>query len=452
MSQQQTFFENGNIPTVLLETLSDDVGTKTSPVGYNIQLQGHVNNQSGKFSTVLHSASGIMNVNPMSVTRWIVDSLGFNGTHQTIQSAITSASSGDTIAVMDGTYVEDPVLKAGVDLVAYTADAFEPNVIIQGNLQASFAGVVSMSGIQIETNSNYCLSVTGSNNTVVNMYDCYINCLNHDGINFTSSSSSSGININLSHTEINNSAYKLFNHSAAGGLAFRWSGVGNSAASSVASVCSGSGVLSFQDCNVNIPIVTSGSSSFGMWNCIEDTVLAGAISLTLGGTGANVVYNNTINSGTQTGIYVGSGATVGADLNVINSSATNAIDGPGTFNYSLISMIGSSSKINATNQNSGTALIGAVQTTLPASYPYTTLATDNVILVDTSSAANTINLMTGPKAGQSYRIKDRNGNATTNNITITPATGNIDGASNYVISLNYGSVDLVYNGTQWNIL
>lgn len=95
---------------------------------------------------------------------------------------------------------------------------------------------------------------------------------------------------------------------------------------------------------------------------------------------------------------------------------------------------------------SGSALVNV---TAPGAYPYTTLATDNVIIVDTS-AARTIIPMAAPATGQTYRIKDNVGSAAANNITITPSGNNIDGAASYVINNNYGSVDIVYNGTQWN--
>lgn len=90
-----------------------------------------------------------------------------------------------------------------------------------------------------------------------------------------------------------------------------------------------------------------------------------------------------------------------------------------------------------------------VKITTPGAYPYTTLSSDYVILVDTS-AARTITPLGSPTTGQTYRIKDNVGSAAANNITITPSGKNIDGAASYVISSNYGSVDIVYNGTQWN--
>ena len=76
-----------------IKTLSDDVNTPVSPTGTgNIQLVGHVVEQgSTKFSTVV-SGANLINLNPMSSFRWIVDKLGFNGTHTTITSAMASAN------------------------------------------------------------------------------------------------------------------------------------------------------------------------------------------------------------------------------------------------------------------------------------------------------------------------------------------------------------------------
>lgn len=92
-----------------------------------------------------------------------------------------------------------------------------------------------------------------------------------------------------------------------------------------------------------------------------------------------------------------------------------------------------------------------VKTISPGAYPYTTLTTDFVILVDTS-VARTINLIATPVTGTTYRIKDNVGTAATFNITITPAAGTIDGAASLVVNSNWGSVDVCYNGTSWRVL
>lgn len=79
--------------------------------------------------------------------------------------------------------------------------------------------------------------------------------------------------------------------------------------------------------------------------------------------------------------------------------------------------------------------------------------TDQVLIVNKASgSATALTLPASPTVGMMYRIKDGKGDAGTNNITITPSSGTIDGSANLVINGNYTSVDLVYNGTEWNIL
>ena len=82
---------------------------------------------------------------------------------------------------------------------------------------------------------------------------------------------------------------------------------------------------------------------------------------------------------------------------------------------------------------------------------YTALVTDRNIDI-TATGAFALSLP-GPaasnNAGQLYTIKDVAGNAGTFNITITPATGTIDGAATFVLSTNYASVTLYSDGTNY---
>jgi hypothetical protein len=91
-----------------------------------------------------------------------------------------------------------------------------------------------------------------------------------------------------------------------------------------------------------------------------------------------------------------------------------------------------------------------LQTTITPSN-YAALSTDCMI-VCTQSAAITITLPASPTAGNTYFVKDKSGTAITNNITVSGNGKNIDGASTYVISLNYESAGFVFDGLSWNIM
>lgn len=83
----------------------------------------------------------------------------------------------------------------------------------------------------------------------------------------------------------------------------------------------------------------------------------------------------------------------------------------------------------------------------------TVTTTDDVIIVNKGTgAATTVNLMASPASGTRLTIKDGKGDAATNNMTITPNAGNIDGAGTFVMNTNYQSNDFIYNGTQWNVV
>lgn len=81
------------------------------------------------------------------------------------------------------------------------------------------------------------------------------------------------------------------------------------------------------------------------------------------------------------------------------------------------------------------------------------LANVSLILVNKDSgAATAITLPTANYVGQTWIIVDAKGDAGTNNITITPASGNINGSATYTINENYESVILVWDGTNYTIV
>lgn len=80
----------------------------------------------------------------------------------------------------------------------------------------------------------------------------------------------------------------------------------------------------------------------------------------------------------------------------------------------------------------------------------TAVNTDVYICVNkTTGAASAVALFTSPTTGYVLTVLDCKGDASTNNITITPAAGLIDGSATFVINTAFGAWQAVYTGTIW---
>lgn len=123
----------------------------------------------------------------------------------------------------------------------------------------------------------------------------------------------------------------------------------------------------------------------------------------------------------------------------INSTSTHA------------SLISGSVTLGASAGTAVHQLNGGVRHTVRSISGATTLdttTTDYIVLANSSSAAFTVTLPAAT-SGRKIIIKDSGGSAQTNNITVSPASGTIDGAASFVINNNYQSIDLVSDGTNW---
>lgn len=311
-----------------LQGLSDDVNTFVSPAGSpeKIQLVGHVVEQGAtKFSTVV-AGTNLLNINPMSSARWIVDALGFNGTHTTISSAIASATSGDTILVLPGTYTENPALKTGVNITAFLGDSITPNVIINGKCTYSSAGATSISNVTLQTNSDFCLEVTGSSASTVLINNCFINTLNHTSINYTTASVGSALRFDHCTESASTTGITFLTATSTGNILLYYTFISGGGDFTSATTTSAT-FFNFQHSFFNYPItisstggITAGFTTFG----------AAAIALTINGSRNASLSQCTIGSGTFSAMSIGATATVANCT--INSSNTNVFTGAGTIN------------------------------------------------------------------------------------------------------------------------
>lgn len=162
--------------------------------------------------------------------------------------------------------------------------------------------------------------------------------------------------------------------------------------------------------------------------------------------------------GSQTlhGIPYGGGAT--AALNWLAEASNGQIPIGNTGNPPALGNITSTDGSVSVNNGPGTIDL-SVPSLAPANYvnvthamsPYTVLTNDYFISCDVSLGVVTILLPNAPATKKEFVVKDRTGNASINNITVSTVGGavNIDGSTSYIISDPYESSDFLFNGTTY---
>lgn len=110
--------------------------------------------------------------------------------------------------------------------------------------------------------------------------------------------------------------------------------------------------------------------------------------------------------------------------------------------------------VNAANSITISAVTGALvlSYTSTAVTPYVVGATDDFISVDASGGIKTVQLPDAPATGRVFIVKDQQGVAAINNITVT--TGGvvlIDGNATYVLNTNYEVGQFIFNGTSYEV-
>ena len=311
---------------------------------------------SSKFSV---DANGFVTLNAsddLHNSTLIVGNTSAGANYSTLSAAMTAASAGQTIFMQPGTYnIGTQAWTAGVNICAFDCDAYTPNVILNGKLTFSGAGTVSMSGCSLQTNSDYFLSVTGSSASVVNLINCDLNCLNNTGINYTTSSASASITCTNCIGNLGTTGIGFHTMSSTGGLTYIYCELTNTGSSTTASSNS-AGVVYVFYCICEAALSSSSTGQQSHNYSVFALTGINTTCVTLTGTGAgNNSASCQYSSGSASAISVGSGCTFVAQNLLIYTSATNAITGGGTINFTNITYAENSSYLNnVTTQAGGT--------------------------------------------------------------------------------------------------
>lgn len=376
-----------------------------------------------------------LSTNNYGPAAFIVDSNAANGTHVTVQTAITAAVSGQTIFIRPGTYTENLTLKAGVNLTAYTCDGSSNgsnNVIIIGKCTFTAAGTANISGIQLQTNSDFLIANTGSAASILNLNNCYLNCSNNTGITFTSSSSSARVNLSSCQGNLGTTGIAYFASSSTGILNFNMCTLNNSGGSSTANTVS-AGAVSFFACGIANPTTTSSTGGVTVQYCNYDTSGTNSITITHGGSGNGFVFFSFLASGTAAAISVGTGSTVAVIKCDINSTNTNPITGAGTANFDSVAFSNTGTGINSTTKGYFPNLLGTPGSTAPTAgfigeQIRATVTQASAVTLTTTNNANVTSIALTPGIWDVSGIIMFNGTVTgtiyqANIVTTTAASG-----------------------------
>jgi len=195
-------------------------------------------------------------------------------------------------------------------------------------------------------------------------------------------------------------------------------------------------------------IATDGDVSTITWNTSDQIVFSGAsggydfdVDPSVSGTTAWADSNNITDNG------IGN-----EDLQVNSVTTTEIRDGTITgTDVSSTTQISVSSFVASDSLNVGGGVVMSGYSHVGSSR--NTTVSDYIIGVSSDDAAITITLDTDTvTAGRTIQIKDEDGNASTNNITIaTEGAETIDGSATLTIDVNYNSVSLYSDGSNWFI-
>ena len=188
----------------------------------------------------------------------------------------------------------------------------------------------------------------------------------------------------------------------------------------------------------------SGSQILGHGAIADQSVILGGINhnIEAGNTRAAIIGGDTIKlTGTD---YIDTTAV--SNLAIMSSPSTGTSGDTVLVRDSSTGIIKQVAQASLGSQGEDNNLLNITGVTT-----YTADGNNYVLLVDTSSAGQTITLPASPVDGLSYKIKDKSGNASVNNVTIDGNGSNIDGAANASINTNFGAFELVYSSddTAW---
>lgn len=324
--------------------------------------------------------------------------IGTFGNFNTFIQAMSSsqAVSGAVFCPYAGTYTENFTLPANLTISALPGSQDSASVVVLGKITFSAAGTSTISNIQLKTNGDYCIEVTGANECHLVLENVDLLCANFTAINFSNTNPLSTITLRNCTSDTLTTGVALYTMSSPGSMQHLYCDYNNTAASSTASNNSNGQVI-INDCGSNIAFSSSGSGGISA-NGTQINTLQVGLNLTginAQGTGNGTIINCSITSGSASSIAVGPGVILGIADNTLASSAPQyAINGTGTINLTSINATNAIS-IQPTKNLNGTIVAANIY-----EYGLLEIASGGTVQIDTGAtvqvqAGAILNLQSG---------------------------------------------------------
>lgn len=417
------------------------------------------------------------------ITLYVVDANG-STPYTTIQSAINAANAagGGQVWVRPGTYIENLTFYSGIQL----SSPSEQSVTIIGTHTPPASGTLNIDRLTLQSAADI-FNSAAAGSTVIIIEDCTISVTNGYTFNLPNWTGALAL-YDMGESSTNNG---VVNNSGGATCFFVSVSIGSGTGNTMIT----SGPVILEEANVGCPWnAQTGSNITCYYNTFIHTVTCsnnstGFFDWCIFSTGANQAFT------------MSSSGSIQINQSIVNSSNNPSIGGAGggTLTLSDITFLNNStlagtlilgnSSIYPVKMSNGQLLIGSAgQAAVPATLtagtgisitngagtitvsntgtstyaytsvnhaasPYTVLGGDEYIGVDSTAGVVSILLPNAPSTGRVFVIKDSKAQAVANNITITTVGGvvTIDGATSYVMKTNYQSVELIFNGTSYEV-
>lgn len=277
-----------------------------------------------------------ISTNTFGVARWVVSPDPTQGTHTTISSALTSASSGDIIWVREGTYTENITGVDGVTLQALCSSF--SSVVLEGSLTLA-AGSFSVIGMSISSTGTSAIISSGAGIQSFRATNCQMTSSEATTLSISNSNAASSLTFSNCNI-LSSGADPTFAISGAFGVTMTECNVSSAGGSGVSTLTSGQ---IHADQSIFSTLISVSATGFILANFCSFAGNTNSSFMTCASNGgvisrfANCVFANG-SGGTVSPLVVTNPGLVRVTNSSFNVAGATGVDGTGSVDYAACAL------------------------------------------------------------------------------------------------------------------